>query len=160
VFVVDTNVLLYAVDRDSPDHDPCRARLEEWRQQSSPWHLTWGVVYEFLRVATHPNVFRDPLPLSKAWLFLEALLATPNLSILTATERHRKVASEVFTEIPGMRGNLIFDARTAILMREHGIKTIYTRDTDFNRFPFLDVVDPLQNHRRTTASSRRPKGRG
>jgi predicted nucleic acid-binding protein len=28
-------------------------------------------------------------------------------------------------------------------MREHGIKMIYTRDTDFHRFPFLQVVDPI-----------------
>jgi len=160
VFVVDTNVLLYAADRDCPEHVPCRARLEEWRQQSLPWHLTWSVVYEFLRVATHPNVFRNPFPLSEAWAFLEAVLAAPGLSVLTATQRHQKVASEVFTEIPDIRGNLVFDAHTAILMREHGIKTIYTRDTDFNRFPFIDVVDPLQDHRRTTPSSRRPKGRG
>jgi predicted nucleic acid-binding protein len=27
-------------------------------------------------------------------------------------------------------------------MREHGIKRIYTRDTDFHRFPFLEPVDP------------------
>lgn len=29
-------------------------------------------------------------------------------------------------------------------MREHGIKQICTRDTDFNRFPFLEVIDPLR----------------
>ena len=160
MFVVDTNVLLYAADRDSPDHAPCRSRLDGWRKQSSPWHVTWGVMYEFLRVATHPNVFRNPFPLSRAWAFLEALLASPSLSVLTATERHPQVAAETFAEIPDVRGNLVFDAHTAILMREHGIKTIYTRDTDFNRFPFVDVIDPLQEHRRTTASSRRPKGRG
>ena len=160
MFVVDTNILLYAADRDSPDHAPCRARLAGWRNQLSPWHLTWGVVYEFLRVATHPNVFRKPLSLAQAWAFMEALLASPSLSVLKATENHQKVAGEVFSEIPDIRGNLIFDARTAILMREHGIKTIYTRDTDFNRFPFVDVVDPLQEHRRTTASNRRPKGCG
>jgi predicted nucleic acid-binding protein len=33
---------------------------------------------------------------------------------------------------------------TAILMREHGISTIYTRDADFRRFPFLQVVDPVR----------------
>jgi predicted nucleic acid-binding protein len=27
-------------------------------------------------------------------------------------------------------------------MREHGIKRIYTRDTDFHRFSFLEPVDP------------------
>jgi len=35
------------------------------------------------------------------------------------------------------------DLRTAALMREHGIKRIYTRDTDFHRFPFLEPIDPV-----------------
>jgi predicted nucleic acid-binding protein len=29
-------------------------------------------------------------------------------------------------------------------MREHGIRRVCTRDTDFYRFPFLEVLDPLQ----------------
>jgi hypothetical protein len=33
---------------------------------------------------------------------------------------------------------------TAILMREHGIGRICIRDTDFNQFPFLEVIDPLR----------------
>ena len=160
LFVVDTNILLYAVDTDSPDHAKCRALVEGWREQASPWHLTWGIVYEFLRVATHPNVFRKPFTLAQAWSFVEAVLAVPSLAPLLPTERHSHVASEVFSEIPDIRGNLVFDARTAILMREHGIKTIYTRDADFNRFPFLDVVDPIRGLRRTSASGRRPNHRG
>ena len=47
-------------------------------------------------------------------------------------------------ELPDVRANLIHDLHTAVLMREHGIARIYTRDTDFHRFPFLDVVDPLR----------------
>ena len=31
----------------------------------------------------------------------------------------------------------------AVLMREHGISRICTRDADFRRFPFLTVLDPL-----------------
>jgi len=57
---------------------------------------------------------------------------------------------ESFSEIPDIRGNLFFDAHTAILMRKHGIRTIYTRDTDFNRFPFVEVVDPLQQFPKPT----------
>jgi uncharacterized protein len=116
-----------------------------------PWHLMWGIVYEFLRVVTHPSVFREPLSVSRAWSFIEALLASPGLWVLTATDRHEQVAADVFAQIPAIRGNLAFDARTAILMREHGIKTICTRDSDFNRFPFLDVMDPITDQRRTSA---------
>ena len=42
-----------------------------------------------------------------------------------------------------LEGNLMHDAHTAALMREHGIRRIYTRDTDFHRFPFLEPVDPM-----------------
>jgi hypothetical protein len=53
--------------------------------------------------------------------------------------------AEVFEQFPTMSGNLIFDAHTAILMKENGVKTIYTHDSDFYRFPFLEVLDPIQN---------------
>jgi predicted nucleic acid-binding protein len=49
----------------------------------------------------------------------------------------------VIAELPWLAGNLLHDAHTAILMREHGIRRICTRDTDFHRFAFLEVVDPL-----------------
>jgi uncharacterized protein len=143
VFVVDTNILLYAADRDAPEHAVCRDLVLKWRRGSSPWYLTWGIVYEFLRVATHRNVFRKPLVLAKAWTFVEALLASPSASILVETDRHDRVLVEVFGSVPGIAGNLVFDAHTAVLMKEHGVKRIYTRDSDFHRFPFLEVVDPI-----------------
>jgi len=67
----------------------------------------------------------------------------PGFGILTATERHAAVAAEVIKDVPHLSGNLMHDAQTAVLMREHGIKRIYTRDTDFHRFPFVDPVDPV-----------------
>jgi hypothetical protein len=33
-------------------------------------------------------------------------------------------------------------------MREHGTRRIWTRDTDFNQFPFLEVIDPLRPYLR------------
>jgi len=60
MFVVDTNVLVYGADRDAPEHARCRERLESFRAQTTPWYLTWGIVYEFLRVVTHPRVLSRP----------------------------------------------------------------------------------------------------
>ena len=65
------------------------------------------------------------------------------LGVLVPTERHADVAEQVITELPWLAGNLLHDAHTAVLMREHGIRRICTRDTDFHRFAFLEVVDPL-----------------
>jgi toxin-antitoxin system PIN domain toxin len=144
VYVVDTNVLVYAADANSPEHGACRELLLKLRRESPPWYLTWGICYEFLRVATHPNVFRRPLSLETAAGFIDSLTASPSLGFLLETDRHRSVAREVFEDVPGICGNLLFDAHTAILMKENGVRRIFTRDADFHRFPFLQVIDPLK----------------
>ena len=144
MLAVDTNVLIYAADADSPFHVSCREWLETQRQRADAWYVTWGILYEFLRVTTHPRVMQKPWNASQAWGFVIALLASPGLGVLVPTQRHAEVAQQVITEIPHLSGNLVHDAHTAILMREHGIRQICTRDTDFHRFPFLEVIDPLQ----------------
>lgn len=85
-----------------------------------------------------------PLSAAAAWRFVTALLAAPGLTVLLPTPRHAEVAGVVISELPHLAGNLLHDAHTAILMREHGIARICTRDTDFTRFPFLEVLDPLR----------------
>jgi toxin-antitoxin system PIN domain toxin len=142
MFVVDTNILVYSADEDSNLHECCARLMEEWRRRSSVWYVTWRILYEFLRVTTHPRVFRKPWSVTEAWGFVKAVLASPSLGILIAAERHVDVAAEVIKSLPSLSGNLLYDAQTAILMREHGIERIYTRDTDFHRFPFLEPVDP------------------
>jgi toxin-antitoxin system PIN domain toxin len=144
MLVVDTNVLVYAADRDSPFHAPCRDWLEQQRQRVDAWFTTWPILYEFLRVTTHPRVMRRAWDLPTAWRFVEALLASPGLAVLAPTQRHAAVAAQVFSELPDVAGNVVHDAHTAILMREHGIRRVCTRDTGFHRFPFLEVIDPLR----------------
>jgi toxin-antitoxin system PIN domain toxin len=143
MFVVDTNVLVYAANRDAPEHARCRARLEEWRSGASPWFTTWAVLYEFVRVMTHPRVFANPLDAGEAWAFVGALLQSPGHGVLVESERHAPIARELVAGVPELRGNLTHDFHTAVLMREHGVSRIYTRDTDFHRFPWIEVLDPL-----------------
>jgi toxin-antitoxin system PIN domain toxin len=144
VLVVDTNILVYAADSDSQFHAPCSDWLERQRARPDAWYTTWSILYEFLRVTTHPRVMRRPWSTPQAWEFVVALLASPGLGLLVPTQRHADVAGEVISELPHLSGNLIHDLHTAILMREHGIGRICTRDADFSRFPFLEAVDPVR----------------
>ena len=143
MLLADTNVLVYAANRSTPEHARCRALLDGWRSGSTPWCTTWGVLYEFLRVVTHRRVFRTPFTADDAWAFVSALLASPALNLLTETPRHADVVAQTIAEVPLLSGNLLHDAHTAILMREHGVRRIYTRDADFHRFPFIEVIDPM-----------------
>jgi toxin-antitoxin system PIN domain toxin len=141
--VVDTNVLVYAANLDSPWHASCRAALARWRSRSSPWYVTWGIAYEFVRLTSHPRTLEHPWTPAEAWAFLEALAASPGFGVLQESPRHLALARDVAAELPHVRGSAVHDAHVAILMREHGIQRIYTRDTGFHRFPFLEVVDPV-----------------
>jgi uncharacterized protein len=142
VLVVDTNVLVDAADVFSQFHRPCRTWVNRQRPRPDAWYVTWPILYEFLRVTTHRRALRRPWSVSAAWAFVTELLDSPGLGILVPTQRHADVAEEVFSELPDIAGNILHDAHTAILMREHGIKQICTRDTDFSRFPFLAVINP------------------
>ena len=143
MFVVDTNVLLYAADSDSDFHDACRQRVEQWRARRAPWFLTWPICYEFLRVSTHPRVFRRPWTMEGAWSFLQAVISAPALQVLSPTALHTEVLTETLDQSSGLRGNIMHDVHTVVLMREHGVSRIVTRDVDFHRFPDIEVVDPL-----------------
>ncbi len=143
MFVVDTNLLLYAVNPDSRDHSRARRLLESWRSGDEPWFVTWGIVYEFLRASTHPAVFPAALELPVAGHWIGALLSTPRAGILVETDRHRAVLEELTRAHPRVRGNLVHDFHTAALMKEHGVTEIRTADTDFHQFRFLRVVNPL-----------------
>ena len=81
---------------------------------------------------------------ASALAFIEAVLASPTHGVLVASERHAAIARELIGLVPGLAGNLMHDFHTAVLMREHGLVRVYTRDADFRRFPFLEVIDPLQ----------------
>ena len=143
MLVFDTNVLLHAADEHSSISAPCRGRLDEARRDPSPAFLTWSVCYEFLRVSTHPRVFRSPWTPAAALDFIASLLASPSFEVLVATPRHSAVLAQTLAELPDIRGNRMHDVHTAVLMREHGVSRICTRDADFRRYPFLTVIDPL-----------------
>ena len=144
MILVDTNVLLDAANYHSDFHEVCRKRLEAFRQSASPWFLSWPICYEFLRVVTHPAIPTSRWSLAAAWQFLETLLDCASADILLATPRHGTILAELLNEVPQLRGNIIHDLHTAVLMREHGIRQICTRDTDFHRFPHVTVIDPAK----------------
>jgi hypothetical protein len=143
MFVVDTNLLIYAVNQRSPHQGAARSALERWRHGLEAWSLTWSIVYEFLRVTTHARTLDRPLTLPEAWSFIETLHASPSFSILLETDRHAEVVRELTLEYPRISGNRMHDLHIAALMREHGVVEIRTADVGFHQFKFLRVVNPL-----------------
>jgi len=96
----------------------------------------------YLRIATHPAVFANPLTPQEAMNNVESLIHLPHARVLSEEEGFWEVYRAVTSRIP-IRGNLVPDAHVAAILRQHGVKTFFTRDRDFLKFPFLDVRDPF-----------------
>lgn len=139
---IDTNVLVYAEIRGSRHHRRARQVVEELASNARPWALPWPCIYEFLRVVTHPRVYHPPVPMSVAVEDLRALLASPSLTLLSETSRHRDVM-EAMVKASGVKGNLVHDAHIAALCVEHGVHELITGDRDFARFPELNILNPF-----------------
>jgi predicted nucleic acid-binding protein len=46
-------------------------------------------------------------------------------------------------EASPVRGNLVPDAHLATILRQHGVNVLYTNDSDFRKFTFLEVRNPF-----------------
>jgi uncharacterized protein len=145
--VIDTNILLYAANRGCPEHEFCRDYLRGIVEIGDTCFVPENVIYEFLRVATHPRVFPHSLRASEAVSFLDALLSVRNFRVLGATERHWSSLRSLVTELGEPSGNFFFDVHTAALMREHGIRRIASADNDFVKFSGLEIVNPVRRDR-------------
>lgn len=95
-------------------------------------------------MATHPRVFPDPLAWEDALGFIRQILESDRFELLQAAGSHWAILDSVLQSLAHPAGNLFFDLRTVTLMKEHGIRTIYTADGDFLSFSGIDVVNPLR----------------
>lgn len=139
--LVDANLLLYAVDRQSPFHEPARDWLTEQLNGARRVGLPWQSLTSFLRIATHPRAFDRPLSPLTAWDRVRDWLGTRPAWIPEPGDRHAQILGELIVA-HGVRGNLIPDAQLAALALEHGL-TIYSADTDFARFTEVGWVNPV-----------------
>lgn len=143
MFVVDANVLLYAVNRDAPPHSACRAWLASALGARTRVGLAWTALLAFLRVSTRAGVFARPLTTAEAFDLVELWLAAPATTVIAPGERHAVVLRDLLTHV-GTGGNLTSDAHLAALALEHGA-TIVSCDHDFRRFPGVRLLDPTKS---------------
>jgi len=57
MIVVDVNLLIYAVNQDSPDHQKAKSWLEAAVSGTETVGLPWIVFFAFLRLTTRPGLF-------------------------------------------------------------------------------------------------------
>ena len=141
-FGIDVNILLYASDSDCPEHDRAAGFLRRCASDGQVFCLAWITMMSYQRMATHPSIFARPLSPREAMGNLDALLALPHCRVVGELDGFWDAYRQVTADVP-TRGNLVPDAHLAAILRQHGVRTLYTRDRDFLKFGFLEVRDPL-----------------
>ncbi len=139
--LVDANLLIYAVDRDSPQHRRALAFVEECFSSAEPAGLAWVVILAFLRLTTRAGILERPLSPAASLGLVSEWLELPNVEIVTPGEHHFRILRNLL-EAAGTAGNLTSDAHLAALAIEKGA-TLCSADHDFARFPGLRYVNPL-----------------
>ena len=140
---VDTNLLVYAHRADSPWHERADAVLAELAEGAGSWAIPWPCVLEFLAVVTHPRIYDPPTPLTDALTQVDYWMESPTLVLLHEDDQFWPTLRAVL-DGSKVAGGAVHDARIAALCVRHGVKTLYSADRDFSRFPELRTENPLR----------------
>jgi len=138
---VDANILVYASDTRAESHDRAVALVQRLAMGPEILYLFWPVLLGYLRIVTHPGILAHPLSPVAALGNIESLLDRPHVRAPGELDGFWSWFRSTAGERP--RGNDVPDAHVAALMRQHGVRVIYTRDRDFRRFDGIDVRDPF-----------------
>lgn len=139
--VVDLNLLLYAVNRDSIQHARARTWLEQVLSADEPVALPWAVLLGFLRIATSARILPHPLSVEQAIAVVDSWIERPIVVPLAPGAEHWRILRELLAEA-GTAGNLTTDGHLAALAIESGAE-LCSSDADFARFHKLRRTNPL-----------------
>jgi len=138
---IDTNVLLYATNTGDPQSDAVYRLLDRLSKGPDLLYVFWPVIMGFLRISTRVAIAGEPLTPEQAITSVRALIERPN--VRTPGEQPGFLDLYAATAPHGTRGNHVPDAHIAALMRQNGVRIIYTRDRDFRRYDGIEPRDPF-----------------
>ena len=141
MIITDVNVLVYAYRAEATQHQRYRRWLETVANGDETFALASVVLSGFVRVVTHPRIFRPPSPIDHAVGFAEDLLGQGSCLLIHPGPRHWAIFARLCRENEA-QGNLVSDAYLAALAIESGCE-IVTCDRDFARFKGLRWRHPL-----------------
>ena len=138
---VDTNIFVYALNRNSDVYEPARSFLESLASRTDVViaELTFVELYLLIR---NPAIFPNPYPAPQAVEACRALHRNPNWRIVECRPVMKRVWDAASK--PDFARRRIIDARLALTLRAAGVTELATRNTvDFAGFGFERVFDPL-----------------
>ena len=137
---IDTNVLVYALDADAPQHAAARTLLEPARDTGATLFVTSQILCEFYSIVTNPRRVPKPRSATEAVAALVSLLAFLHVMPVPAHAAERLL--DLLRRRP-VTGGDVFDLQIVATMQANAIQRIYTfNSADFESFSELSIVTP------------------
>ena len=129
----DVNVLVAASRSDHPHHRIARTWLEQVlvdAQRGTTLTLQPMATSSFLRLVTHPRIFKERTPISAALEFVDAILDAPGVAQPEIGREWRKLRDLCISK--SLNANDLPDAWLAAAVMQQG-EHLVTFDADFRR---------------------------
>ncbi len=145
MFSIDTNLLVYAHNKDSEFNRKAVRFLEKVlndrdEKGNLPVCLTTQVLIEFINVITRQTIER-PLSITSAIQIINDYYAG-GVKILSQRDTQLWTFLELLSSVKTRKK--IFDVALAATLKDHNITGLYTVNVDdFKEFDFLEVINPL-----------------
>jgi predicted nucleic acid-binding protein len=138
--LVDTNVLIYALDADAPQHAVARSLLEAARDGSVVLYVTSQILCEFYSIVTNARRVAKPQTPVDALKALGDLLTFLHVLPIPATAAQGLM--DLLQRHP-VSGGDVFDLQIVATMQANGIERIYTFNRgDFEAVSGISVTGP------------------
>ena len=128
----DVNIFIHAHRADQPNHHFYHQWLTKTLSKESTFFYSDFVFSSFLRIVTHPKIYKTPSPINQALAFVEMIRSQPNTVGIMPGSRHWAIFQKLCQQ-SDIRGNLIPDAYLAAIAIEARAEWI-SADSDFARF--------------------------
>jgi len=141
---LDTNLIVYAINKDSPYHAKATALMEAIGEGKLETCLSLQVLGEFYATATNPKKIEKALTPEEAVLVIEGLLRTDTILKLYPKQETLKLTLDLVKRYQ-LKSPDLFDAQIAATMLDNGVTTIYTvNEQDFAIFEEIKAVNPFK----------------
>jgi toxin-antitoxin system PIN domain toxin len=141
---IDTNILLYAQNRNCPEHVVARNFIEQSVAVRKDVAICELVLMELYQLLRNPAVLAKPLNAPDAASVCTAWRNNPRWALIESAP----VMDQIWriAQRPGIARRAVFHARIALTLRHHGVTEFATRNTaDFEGFGFTRLINPIDN---------------
>ncbi len=141
IALVDTNILVYAINSSSPFCLQAQQFLEK-TIPSKTLAITTQNLTELYSIVTNKKAFSPPFSSLQAQKILQEILVNKDYQLLLPTRQTPSILLSLLKQYPA-KGAEIHDVHLAAVMIDHGVSTIYTADTSVFKRLKLNAINPF-----------------